>query len=461
MERAIAAIVSLDVVGYSRRMAHDPEAMLAELRTVFDTVIRPNVRVGNGRIFKLMGDGALVRFNTASDAIATAHAIQKDMRGNSVQLRAGVHVGDVTINQEDIFGDAVNVAARLQSAAQPGGCLVSRVAQQIAGGSNGVPLKSEGALTLKGVPAPVEVYSIDLRGKDTQAQRVLHAKNQKIRFATSGDGTRIAWTETGQGRTIVKAPNWVQHLESDWTHNPMNGWLPHLSQHYRLIRCDGRNNGLSDRGIRDVSLDRFVDDLKALFDAAQISRAPVFGASLGAAVAAAFAARYPDRVSGLILLSGFVHGLAKRNRPQDLALGHAMMDLSRDAWDASYPSGRHLFAQAFFPESSPQDQDLYARFIQMAMTHEDYLRISECVDVVDIEPLLPEICCPALILHADRERVHLKDQGQKLAAGIPDARFVGLDTANNNMPDYDPEWPKALREIESFLADIPDLSDAS
>ena len=456
MARQIAAILSLDVVGFTARMAANPDTTMAELNQIFEQVIRPSVKIGNGRIFKLMGDGALVRFGTATEAIATAHAIQKAMLGKPVQLRAGVHVGDVTINGEDVFGDAVNIASRLQAAAPPGGCLISRVTRQIAGGTVGIPLKSEGAMSLKGLSAPLEVLSLDLSGADDQAERARQSARQVIRFATSRDGTRIAWTETGKGRTLVKAPNWVQHLEYDWTQNPMDGWLPHLSNHYRLIRCDGRNNGLSDRGVQDVSFDRFVDDLKAMFDAAGLERAPVFGVSLGAAVAAAFAARHPDRVSSLILMSGFVKGLGKRNRPQDLALGHAMMDLSRDSWDDGYPSGRHLFAQAFFPESSPQDQDRYARFIKMAMTHADYLRVGDSVDVVDIEPLLPDICCPALVLHSDRERMHFKDQGQRLAAGIRNARFVSLDTANNTMPDYDPEWPRALREIEDFLSTIPD-----
>lgn len=455
MERAIAAILSLDVVEYSRRMARAPEATLNQLKEVFDTIVRPRTRIGNGRIFKLLGDGALIHFATATDAIATAHAILKDMEGNTIQLRGGIHVGDVTSNHEDVFGDAVNVAARLQAAARPGGCLISRLASQTAGGSNGVPLKPEAALTLKGNPTPVEVLSIDLHGHDMQTERRKYAEKQKISFATSQDGTRIAWAGTGEGRRLIKAPNWVQHLEHDWTDNPMNGWLPHLSRHYHLVRCDGRNNGLSDRGVADVCFDRFVEDLLALFDASGTERAPVFGVSLGAAVAAAFAARHPDRVSGLILMSGFVQGLAKRNRPQDLALGHAMMDLSRDAWNDAYPSGRHLFAQAFFPETSPQDQDLYARFIQLSMTHEDYLRVGPCVDEVDISTLLADIRCPALVLHSNRERLHNMDQGQRLAAGIADSRFVGLDTANNTLPDYDPEWPKALRETEAFLRDIP------
>ena len=183
--------------------------------------------------------------------------------------------------------------------------------------------------------------------------------------------------------------------------------------------------------------------------------------SADAAVATAFAARHPEKVSGLILMNGFVQGLGKRNRPQDLDLGHAMMDLSRNTWDDDYPSGRHLFAQAFAPESSPQDQDGYARFIKMTITHADYLRIGPIVDVVDITPLLQDVRCPALDMHCDRERLHDTDQGRRLAAGIRNARFVGLNTANNTMPDYDPEWPTALREIASFLNDLPASDDAS
>jgi pimeloyl-ACP methyl ester carboxylesterase len=401
-----------------------------------------------------MGDGALIEFETAADAICTAAAIQQAMHGDTIILRAGIHVGDVTANGDDVFGEAVNMAARLEASARPGGCLVSKTAADAAGAGLGVVLKPEGALRLKGFPVPVDAMSIDIDGAKKDAERARQAADQVIRFATSKDGTRLAWTETGKGQTVVKAPNWLQHLEYDWTGNPLDGWLPHFSRTLRLIRFDARNNGLSDRAVADVSIDRFVEDLEAVFDAAGVDRAPVFGLSYGATVAAAFAAKYPQRVSGLILMSGYAQGLAKRNRPRDAALGRAFMEMSRDGWDDEYPSARDHFAQSFSPEASPQDQHTYAEFMKAAMTVQDWLGAGAIVDEVDIVGLLPKIRCRALVFHANRERVHSIEQGRLLAARIEGARYIGLDTANNLMPEYDPAWPRALTEIRAFLGEL-------
>ncbi|MCZ6863610.1 MAG: alpha/beta fold hydrolase [Alphaproteobacteria bacterium] len=450
MSRRIAAILSLDVVGYTARMAADPSATLADLQRVLDDVVRPAVRDCEGRIVKLMGDGALVEFATAANAIAAAESIQRSLKGDSMQLRAGVHAGDVTVKGADIFGEAVNIAARLEAAAPPGGVLVSRTAMDVAGGGLQTVLKPEGALRLKGLPQPVEALSIDIEGDVRQADAARLAASQDIRFATSADGTRLAWTATGEGPLLVKAPNWIQHLEHDWS-VALVGWLPQLSAHHRLVRFDARCNGLSDRGVADISLERFVDDLEAVYDAALIERAPVFAYSFGCVVAAAFAARRPDRVSGLVLMSGFVQGMARRDQTRDDGFLTGLRTMSREGWDDDYPSVRDLIAQAFTPEASPDDHRAYAEFMRAAISVEDWLRIGDTLRDIDITDWLSAISCPSLVLHASRERMQGADQSQRLAAGIADARFCGMDSANNLMPVYDPAWPAAMREIESFL----------
>lgn len=453
MSRRLSAILSLDVVGYTARMATDPSSMLSDLDRVLNDVVRPRVNDNQGRIFKLMGDGALAEFKSARGAIVAAENIQSALKGDTVQLRAGVSVGDVSISGSDMFGDAVNMAARLQAAAPPGGALITRTAVEVAGGALGIALKAEGALRLKGVPRPVEALSLDLDHSPREVDISRFAASQEIRFTTSADGTRIAWTAAGDGPVMVKAPNWVQHLEHDWS-VALCGWLPQLSARCRLVRFDARCNGLSDRHVADISFERFVDDLEAVFDAANIERAPVFGHSLGCAVAVAFAARHPDRVAGLVLISGFVNGLRNRRLTSDLEFQEAMAAMGRASWDSDYPSVRDLHAQRFTPDASPDDHRAYAAFMRDAIDVEDHSRIGETVGDMDITALLPKVSCPALVMHASRERIHGTDQGRRLAAGIPNARFVGLDTANNLMPAYDPAWPVAVNEIDAFLDTI-------
>ena len=453
MSKRLAAILALDVVGYTQLLAEAPDTTLDALQKILKETVQPVVRQQGGRIVKLMGDGALIEFRTASGAIIAAEQIQRSMSTHEIKMRAGVHVGDITSDGTDIFGEAVNIAARLEAAAPPGGAFVSRVAAEVAGSGLPVRMSSEGALRLKGLPNPVETVSIDLWREDREVNARRMASSQDIRFATSADGTRIAWTSTGDGPTLVKAPNWIQHLEHDWG-SALIGWLPLFSERYRLIRSDARCNGLSDRGAADITIDRFVDDLLAMMDSAGIERAPVFGFSFGGPVGALFAARHPDRVSGLIVMNGMAQGMHRRARAGDSAHMYSLAALSQHGWDEEYPSIRDLNAQRFSPDASHADQRHYAAFNKQAISAEDFARIGDCVGVFDISDELANVSCPTLVLYSNRERIHGPEQSRMMAAGIPNARFVGLDSANNMMPVYDSAWGTALREIEAFVASL-------
>ena len=453
MFKRMAAILALDVVGYTAQMSEAPDTTLAALQKILKEIVQPATRQQGGRIVKLMGDGALIEFRTAAGAILAAEQIQRSLLTQEIQMRAGVHAGDITSDGKDIFGEAVNIAARLEASAPPGGAFVSRVAAEVAGSGLSVRMISEGALRLKGLPNPVETLSIDLGRQDRQASAHRMAATQDIRFATSTDGTRIAWTATGDGPLLVKAPNWIQHLEHDWG-SALIGWLPRLSERFRLVRSDARCNGLSDRGVADISIDRFVDDLLVMMDTAGVEKAPIFGFSFGSPVAALFAARHPERVSGLILMNGMAQGMHRRARAGDSAHMDSLAALSRNGWDDAYPSIRDLNAQRFSPDASQDDQRHYAEFNKQAINAEDFARIGDCVGTFDISNDLLDIHCPALVLYSNRERIHGPEQSRMMAAGIPNARFVGLDSANNLMPVYDTAWGTAQREIDAFIANL-------
>ncbi len=160
-------------------------------------------------------------------------------------------------------------------------------------------------------------------------------------------------------------------------------------------------------------------------------------------------------MSGLVLLNGFVQGLENRPGARDRQVQEAMAEMSKVGWDDPFPSVRDLFSQRFSPQSSQDDQRAYAEFMRHTITGEEYPRIGESgVGNLDIVDLLPTISCPALVMHANHEMIHGIDQGRRLAAGIPNARFASLDTANNLMPTYDPAWPNTLAEIGAFIQSI-------
>src|SRR5258708_3756403 len=132
LQRRLAAILSSDVVGYSRLMGQDEAGTLARLKALRQELFDPAIAAHSGRIVKLMGDGALVEFASAVDAVTCALEIQRRVRqrgdgisANPIQFRIGINVGDIIIEGEDIYGDGVNVAARLEAIAEPGGISIS------------------------------------------------------------------------------------------------------------------------------------------------------------------------------------------------------------------------------------------------------------------------------------------------------------------------------------------------
>jgi TolB-like protein/class 3 adenylate cyclase/Flp pilus assembly protein TadD len=178
MQRRLAAILAADVVGYSRLMGKDEAGVLAELRRLREELFDPLIDAHNGRIVKLMGDGALVEFASVVDAVNCAVEVQTAMAGRSADqseltLRIGVNLGDVIVERdgdiEDIYGEGVNVAARLEGAAEPGGVCVSRAVVEQAAGKTDVAFEPIGALTLKNIAEPVETFRVRIDGVSRSA----------------------------------------------------------------------------------------------------------------------------------------------------------------------------------------------------------------------------------------------------------------------------------------------------
>ena len=168
MERRLTAILAADVVGYSRLMGEDEVGTLARLKTCRRELVDPAIEEFHGRIVKLMGDGALVEFASVVDAVQCAAAIQRRMAGHDqgapeaqrIQFRIGVNLGDVIVDGNDIYGDGVNVAARLESLAEPGGICVSGTAFDHVVHKADVGFASLGEQRLKNIADPVRVYRV-------------------------------------------------------------------------------------------------------------------------------------------------------------------------------------------------------------------------------------------------------------------------------------------------------------
>ena len=459
-QRRLAAILSLDVVGYTQMMQRSSGPLLKTLNSIYRDLVTPVVRSHGGRVVKLLGDGAIIEFNSAGQALAAAIAIQSRLRKpdhpfqnpEPIQMRAGLHVGDVTVDGDDIFGDGVNIAARLQAAAKPGGILASKMLSELAGADFTNKLRREGLHNFKGIDQPIEVLSVDFDDNHEAQSRKVFAGTQEIRYCRTSDGVNLAWSVVGDGPAVVKAPNWVGHLELDWRNPSVAPICTSIARHHRLVRFDARLNGLSDWQADICSFESFVDDLEAIFDAAEVDRAPILAISQGAAVAAAFAARRPERVAAILIIGGYPVGRAKRTSQKDVERAKAMRQMMTAGWDDDYPSLRDLMAQVIAPGTSEETRRQYAEDMRKMISPENMGRYRDVIDHIDIRDILPEIKTPCLVCHATGDRMHPIDQGQMFAKGLPNARFVAYDSDNHGMNEGDPEWPRHERDALAFLA---------
>lgn len=175
VQRRLAAILSADVVGYSRLMGIDEAGTLARLKALRGDIIDPMISAHAGRMVKLMGDGALVEFASAVDAVTCAIEIQKRIRehhargseDNLIEFRIGINIGDIIVDGDDIYGDGVNVAARIQTLADPGGIYISRSAADQVRDKVPITIETRGEQTVKNIARPIEVFCIVASGRDT------------------------------------------------------------------------------------------------------------------------------------------------------------------------------------------------------------------------------------------------------------------------------------------------------
>ena len=168
MQRKLTVILSADVVGYSTLMERDEAGTHARLKENRSLLFDPKVEAHGGRIFKLMGDGALVEYPSAVSAVKCAVEIQKAMAAAEpglpeplrLRYRIGINIGDVIIDGDDIYGDGVNVAARIQALAPVGGVAVTRSVSDHAAGKAGVEFEDHGQVTVKNIERPVHVFTV-------------------------------------------------------------------------------------------------------------------------------------------------------------------------------------------------------------------------------------------------------------------------------------------------------------
>ncbi len=461
VERRLAAILAADMVGFSRLMERDEEGTIARQKHHRADLIDPMIAKHHGRIVKTTGDGLLVEFVSVVDAVRCAAEIQHAMKTREaggpettrIRYRIGINLGDIVIEGDDIFGDGVNVAARLEGLSEPGGMCIADVVHQSIEGKLEFTFDDLGQQAVKNIARPVHAWQWRMGGAQGRATEALEAQdaNQEIRFCMAPDGVQIAYATVGSGPPLVKAPNWMSHLEYDWKSPVWRHLMQELARGHTLIRFDQRGNGLSDWEVEDISFEAFVRDLETVVDAIGLRKFPLLGISQGSAISVAYAVRHPERVSKLVLFGGYSRGRRKRGSKVSAEQADAFITMIRHGWGQDNPSFRQLFTSAFMPEATPDQMNWFNELQKVSTSPEVAARIRSALEDLEISDLLPQVQVPTLVLHCREDGVIPFDEGRRMAAMIPNARFVPLEGRNHLMLEDEPAWPRFVSEVRSFL----------
>ncbi len=277
---------------------------------------------------------------------------------------------------------------------------------------------------------------------------------QHIAFCRAGDGIRLAYAVTGDGPPLVRAANWMTHLGYDVESPVWRHWVRDMSAHHTFIRYDERGCGLSDWDAKDFTFHDWVTDLESVVDAVGLERFPLLGVSQGGAVAVAYAARHPEKVTKLVLCGAYARGRAVRAQSEDEKRAAALdLDLARVGWGRDDPAFRQVFAAQFLPDGTRADWDAFDQLQRRTTSPENAVRFLQEFAHIDVREQAGHVRCPTLILHSRNDHRVPMRYGEELAALIPDSRLVALASSNHLLTATEPGWRVFCDEVDAFLAD--------
>ena len=281
--------------------------------------------------------------------------------------------------------------------------------------------------------------------------------HQDIRFCSSSDGVQLAMSLSGTGPYLVKAATWLTHIEKDVYSPHTRQWIDELSRKHTYVTYDTRGCGLSDKSASDVSLDAWVRDLEAVVDTLKIEKFPLLGISCGAAVAVAYAAKHPERVSKLILFGGYRTSYLTTGNPDAKIIDEAetLLKIAGLGWGTGGSAFRQVFVSKFMPNATQQQQHDFDEYQRLTATPEMAMQCLRAMFNINVKEEAKRISCPCLFFHARGDQLILFEQGRKLASSIPGAKFVPLDSENHVPFDGEPCWATITQQMRLFLGESP------
>jgi class 3 adenylate cyclase/pimeloyl-ACP methyl ester carboxylesterase len=456
IKRKLAAILSADVKGYSRLMGEDERGTVRTLNT-YKEVMTGLIQHHYGRVVDAPGDNLLAEFASVVDAVECAVEIQKELKTRNAALpenrrmefRIGVNLGDVIEEGAQIYGDGVNIAARMESLADGAGICISGTAFDQVEGKLGLDYEYLGLQTVKNIAKPVRVYRILVEPETSAPTDII---DLPIQFCTTSDGVRIAYSTVGEGPPLVKVANWLSHLEFGWVSPVWRHWGRELSKYNLFVCYDGRGTGLSDWKVESISSETWVHDLETVVDSVGLNRFILLGISQGGATAIAYTVDHPEKVSHLILYGAFARGWAKIGLPQNrMEELQTLAKLTEIGWGRDNPAYRQIFTSMFVPEATTEQTHSFNDLQRMSTSPQLAAKFWIEFGNIDVLDLLPRVTVPTLVLHSRHDAIISFEAGRQIAASIPGARFVPLESKNHILMGNEAAWPQFVAEIRRFV----------
>ena len=319
--------------------------------------------------------------------------------------------------------------------------------------------------TAKRLVALIQDSSAAPRASDrgiTGSTGLISAIKQRITFCKARDGVRIAVATVGKGQPLLRTGPWFSHVEFDAGSPVWTPWLRELSFSNTYIRYDQRGCGLSDWAVPSPSFEARLSDLEAVVDTLGLKRFALFGISQDGALAIAYAARHPQRLSHLVLLGACASGaLCRDGTAQQRDEAQILEKLIRIGWGRNNPAFRQVFTTMCIPDGTQEQQRWFNDRQQIATSPEQAAAILENLHQLDVTHHAEAVRVPTLVLHARGDACVPFEEGRRLASLIPAARFVPVDSRNHVLLETEPAWVQFLSELRAFLADGRDAAAAS
>ena len=462
MEKQLLVVMIADIYGYSRLTQLDEVTIVDRQLKYANDCIYPIIQEFNGTLIKNTGDGFVAVFNVSHYAIHCALKIQNDIslleeatpEELKIKYRIGLNIGDVLSDGEDVFGNVVNISARIESICVPGGVCISGALHEVLDNYDEISFKDIGLHKVKNIKNPLRVYQWDSEANTDFPEKREDNFHQNIQFCVSEGDVQIAYSSIGKGFPILKAPNWLNHIEYEVRSPLWSPFLKSFSEKYELIRFDQRGNGLSDWEVEEISEDSMITDMRAVVDSTNINNFAIFGMSQGCAFAIRYAAEYPEQVKCLILFGGYILGRLKRNTDEDKNRHEIGMKMIESGWGSNSPIYRNFFTSSFLPDASKRESDSFDELQRVCTNTVNAMRIHEMNSNVDVTKYAKRIKIPTLILHCEGDQVNPSREGRRMASVIPNAYFKTLTSNNHVLLEGTNEFSEFFDEVDRFISDI-------